>query len=514
MPLEYKEIKPNNTPGNAKSSEVGELDGIIKKFDKLFTDAGDNELKKRDVIYLSCADLLKLRESAREIFIDHFTTNLKWLKKRDFVTRMNKLSKKNAEDENDNQAVAIPEVDMIENYLSSMFEVRFNVISNKFEYKNADNSEVFEELDEFVIARRLRKKHIDVSVSFIREIIKSDFTPAYNPIEDYFKKLLKWDGTDHIEKLASYIHVNEYDRERFKRHLKKMFVRIVAAAFGRSVNKRCVIFVGGQDSGKTTLERWFCPDALKAYYSEDVDFSNKDGLISMGSNFMIIIDELANLPRNDLNQMKAVMSKDMIKVRLPYAHRDSLIKRRCSFLANTNEEEFLSDPTGNVRWIAFFIKDRGINWKYKDDIKIDDVWAQAYYLLNNGFYYDMDTNELEENERANIQFMTRTTELELIPRFYVKADKNEEGAMFWQATDFYNNLVEIFEGSRLNISLSQIGKALRSLRFIRVSKYNNENGISTWGYWIKFTEYYTELKNRNNSLHLTRNNGKAYKYTI
>jgi predicted P-loop ATPase len=505
MELKYKQIQQESELKPEINSGETNLDNLITRYSKLFTDAGDNELQRRDVIYLSCSELLQLRDSAQEIFIDHFIETFKWLKKRDFSTRMIKMKKKNDEDENNNQAVAIPEVDRIENFLSEIFDVRFNVISNKYEYKNIDNNSEFDELDEFIIARRLRKKHVDISVAYIREIIKSDFTPNYNPIEDYFKKLETWDGEDHIEKLAFYIQVNDYDRERFNRHFKKMFVRIIAAAFGRAVNKRCMIFVGGQDAGKTTFERWLCPDALKAYYSEDVDFNNKDGLISMGSNFMIVIDELANLPRNDLNQMKSVMSKDMIKVRLPYGHRDSLIKRRCSFLANTNEEEFLSDPTGNVRWIAFFIKEKGINWNYKKDFNIDKIWAQAYYLLNSGFHYDMDSLELEENERSNIQFITRTTELELIPRFYLRAEKQEKDAQFWQATDFYNDLVEIFERGKLSINIFQIGKALRSLRFNRTSKYNHENGISQWGYWIKYTEYYTELKKRKNTLLTTRN---------
>ena len=41
-----------------------------------------------------------------------------------------------------------------------------------------------------------------------------------------------------------------------------------------------------------------------------------------------------------------------------------------------NMTEFLSDPTGNVRWIHFEIN--RIEWNYSKEVDIDTVWAQAY----------------------------------------------------------------------------------------------------------------------------------------
>jgi hypothetical protein len=496
MPIEYKPIKVPVKEDSKRTDSVGtddikktdaeaELYRLISRFEKTFADAGENQFHRRDAIYEACSILLSQSESVQELFIEHFIDKFEWIGKRDFTSRMTRLRKKKAEDENDNQAVALPEVDRIESYLSDMFELRYNVISNKYEFKNTDRDNIFEEMDVYIILRKLRKKHIDVSANFILEIIKSDFTPRYNPIESYFKKLVKWDGQDHIKKLASYIMLHENDRERFELQFKKMFVRIIAGAFGRAVNKRCMVFVGGQDAGKSTFTRWLIPKPLKDYYTEDCDFSNKDGLISMTGNFIIGLDEIANMPRNDINMVKSIMSKDTIKVRLPYDRRDSLLIRRSSFIASTNDEEFLTDPTGNVRWICFLLQGRGLNWAYKKDIDIDMVWAQAYYLLNSEFFYDLTKEELEENELSNMQFMTKTTEIELIPRFYMAADKNDEGVLFWQATDFYNDLNKRFEGARLNINLSNLGKALRALKFKRESKWDKDTGLSRWGYFIK-----------------------------
>ena len=72
------------------------------------------------------------------------------------------------------------------------------------------------------------------------------------------------------------------------------------------------------------------------------------------------------LSKKDINHLKSVMSKDEIKTRLPYDKRASVLKRRCSFVGSTNNEEFLSDETGNVRWICFAIN--SINWDYSNNI--------------------------------------------------------------------------------------------------------------------------------------------------
>jgi hypothetical protein len=140
-----------------------------------------------------------------------------------------------------------------------------------------------------------------------------------------------------------------------------------------------------------------------------------------------------------------------------------------------------------VRWIAFLLEGRGLNWNYKKDINIDNVWAQAYYLFTNGFDYQLSKDELEENERANMQFMVKTVEAELLPRFYEPTKPDDTEAMFWTATDFYEDLQKIYPQSKLNITLRGIGQALKLLRYIRMSKRIEKSSIPTWGYYVKRT---------------------------
>lgn len=499
MALKFKPIEPvdvdiiteeppkKQEPVTAKevTHPASELDELVKKFSKVFDDAGDNRVHQIDAVVVACKELLKRRESIQEAFIETMCDVYKWITKRDFVKRMNKIKKANEEAANDDKMVDLPEVDKIEQYITDLYEIRYNVIANRYEIRE-HAAEKFDEINLFNIARRLRKRYVDVSVGFLKETIYSEFTPNFNPIEMYFKKLPAWDGTDYITQLSKYIMVYDNDRARFELHFKKMFVRIISAAFGASVNKRSLVLVGGQDAGKSTFTRWLCPTELKEYYTEDVNFSEStNGLRSLSENIFVVLDEIANMPRNDINTIKAIMSKDTIKVRLPYDRNFTMMKRRCSFIASTNEEEFLTDPTGNVRWIAFLLKDKGINWDYKKDIAIDNVWAQAYYLFKNGFPGELSKEELLENEEANMQFMVKTTEVELIPRFYERSNPDDPEALFWQATDFLHDINLRFEGARPNISLQGIGKTLKLLKYHRTSKRIKESGMSLWGYYVR-----------------------------
>jgi predicted P-loop ATPase len=41
-------------------------------------------------------------------------------------------------------------------------------------------------------------------------------------------------------------------------------------------------------------------------------------------------------------------------------------------------------------------------------MNIDMIWAQAYYLFNSGFKYELTAKEIEENESANAGHQLRS----------------------------------------------------------------------------------------------------------
>ncbi|MFW5758389.1 MAG: VapE domain-containing protein [Bacteroidota bacterium] len=398
-----KENKPRQT-----------FDQFVKKMDNLYKKANDAD-SQSEVLNKACKELSEFNDPSKtEIFLDHFKEE-HGIKK----TLMNQiLERYYKERKSEDTTKVIPQVTQLEQFISRHFDIHFNEVSNRYLYKRKKEKK-YKEFNEFNVIRFMRKNFMSCSRGQLIELIKSDFVPTTNPIKQYFENLPDWDGTDYIKKLCSYIKLEDEkgDRERFDRHMKKMFIRSIAAGLTIDFNKRTLVFVGGQDAGKTTFQRWLCPPALQDYATENIDFTNKDGLRSLSDNFWVILDELASIPKGDLNTVKSIMSRDKIKTRLPYDRDDTVLHRRCNFIANTNDDEFLSDPTGSVRWIAFRISD--INWNYMKDIDINKVWGQAYYLLNKGdFEYDLTRDELRENEFANASFKRQTEEMQYIIKFF------------------------------------------------------------------------------------------------
>lgn len=380
---------------------------------------------------------------------------------------------------------ALSKFEKVEELIAENFELRFNEVSNEIEFRrrNEEQSE-FDVLNENNVYRFLQHNNIEFSMAKLTSLLRSDFVLRFNPFRNYFEQLPPWDpqrDADYITKLCTYLPVK--DPDRFQLQFRKALVRVVACALQDVIiNKQALILVHEeQNSGKTTFIRWRCPPALNKYIAENIS-TDKDSLIALSDNFIINMDELATLSRAEINTLKSMFSKETIKVRRPYDKNATAVPRRASFFGSTNKAEFLTDETGSVRWLCFELTDR-INWDYKQDLNIDDIWRQAYSLYKSGFKYELTPEEIQANEQANRQYQVTTPEIELIQKNYAPGTKEQHDA-FYQATDFLNNLTEKCPTARLN--LNNIGKALKILGFERSCKRSDKYPVK--GYFIKFAE--------------------------
>ncbi len=321
------------------------------------------------------------------------------------------------------------------------------------------------------------------SLQDIHIFLTSDYIPKINPFLSYFDSIKNLfsesvDG-DYIQTFSSYINV--IDSDRFAGQLKKWLVRCIACALeDEFFNKQALIFVQDkQNSGKTTLTHFMVPPALDEYKAENIS-SDKDSLIALTENFLIIQDELSTLTRTEINAQKALMSKASVKVRHPYERKSTKSPRRASIIGSTNKAEFLTDETGSVRWLCFTVLE--IDWRYKSEIDINKVWSQAYQLYTSGFKYQMTTEEIQENEQFNSRYKALTTEAELIQRFYSPGTRDRFDA-FMTATEMSEELA-IQTNSKLKISPSEIGKGLVLLGFTQVQIRKDGNPIPVRGYYI------------------------------
>lgn len=371
--------------------------------------------------------------------------------------------------------------------LSERYDFRFNAVSLDIEISEKGQNE-FKECNPRDLEVELYEEGFNGVENKLKALLGSSFIPEYDPFLEYFQSLPEWKPTDpdHIEQLGGFVKAK--DQEWFNSQLKKHLVRTVACSINAiPFNKQCLVLKGWQNDGKTTYIRFLCPPSLQGYITEHLDVKNKDGRLTVCNNFIINLDELSRFPRNEVNKIKSLMTVENLKERLPYAVKPVTIPRRASFFGSTNDSEFLTDSTGNVRWLIIEIEKNGIfhdnggEFGYNKMIDIDLVWAQAYSLFKSGFKFQMTREEIVKSEKNNKDFQVRTTEQNLIQEFFRPGKKDDNDAIFMTPTQI---LKAIEPETRQSINSYSIGRALQVLGFEKIQQYDKEKKYMKWGYFV------------------------------
>jgi predicted P-loop ATPase len=367
--------------------------------------------------------------------------------------------------------------------------VRFNVVSNQIECRKKGTKEPFEIVSDNDLIVELFENGFTRFKEEFKALIVSKHTPKYDPFIEYFEHLPKWNPAtdpDHIEHLAGYVKTD--NQKWFLKMFKKFLVRIVGQATNQiPFNKQCLTFVGKQNDGKTSFFDFLVPQDLRAYTKKHFDFGSKDGKISLVQNFLINLDELASFDKKDLNnEFKSILSESTVKFRPLFQNTETAFQRKASFVASTNQYEFLTDETGNVRWLIFNVleikHDYGKDKGYSKNVNIDLVWGQAYHLLMNGFDYEMTKDEINQQEILNRSFLRKSAEMDAINQLYVPAKSDDENIEYKTAFEIQNELNSTY---KQNFNKHNIGRALQTLGFVQKSVYRENIKMSLKSYLIK-----------------------------
>jgi len=374
-------------------------------------------------------------------------------------------------------------LERVEAYLSENYSLRKNVITGEIEIKsNTNNKAAWQEFDIYSTYRELLHNEHTITLADLDYLIKSDFVQEYDPFKEYFAGLPIWTngGPDYITEFLSFIKVDH--QVRFEKHFTKWLVRAIKCCLEAGyINKHLIILVGErQNTGKSTWIRFLMPAQLSDYFTENIS-TDKDSLIAIIECFLINMDELQSLSKYELNALKSIISKAFVKIRAPYDRKATNRPRRASFIGSTNETEFLTDVTGNIRWIPFNVI--SIDWSYRAQTNIDNIWAQAYSLYLNGFECEITADEIKENEEAAKMYSVVTFEMELLSRYFVPGTKDDHD-FFLTTTEIELDLRSRTNGT-IRISNQMLGKALRALSFPRDNRYFPGMAFPYKAYYLK-----------------------------
>jgi len=356
----------------------------------------------------------------------------------------------------------------LEKRISKICSVRYNVVLGLVEIRRTGETEFSPITDtiENSLLRQLNRTGADVNAANLRAILLSDFAIQYNPFEEYFHGLPEWDGvTDYIGELAKTISTT--NDEMWILCIRKWLVGAVACALNPTVvNHTCIVFSGAQGIGKTTWMENLCPAKLKQYmFSGTINPGNKDTMAHLSECLLINLDELENLSRTEVGAVKEVITKGKIRIRKPYGHHSENLVRRASFMGSVNSSQFLTDTTGNRRFLCFEVT--AIN--YKHGIDMNKVYVQAYALYRSGFRFYFNAEEIAVISRNNEAFRLQSAEEELLLTWF-KPVAVEKCSTFLTTSQILSELNQSAKVNLKSTATVNIGKALRKHGFNRVKR--------------------------------------------
>lgn len=362
----------------------------------------------------------------------------------------------------------------IEAFLLSQAEFRHNVITHHCEIRWTEEAGFLPLTDRDVntLWGRMNKTVGRVYLTDIYNVIHSEFVPLFNPFQSYFDHLPSWDGvSDPIGDLADTVHVKS-DQAEFRDYFRKWFVGILPALLDDTVvNHEILVLIGEQGLYKTTWFNFLLPPELRCYFytKTNSDRLNKDDLFSLTEFALICFEELDGMRPAELNQLKAMVTMPYVNERAAYGRNKERHPHIASFCGTGNNVQFLTDPTGNRRWLPFEVSQ--IRDPHLHAIPYELVYSQAYALWKSGFCHWFSQEEIRKLNMHNSRFEVPNLEEDLIRTHFRKPFEGEAG-IFVTAADI---LEQISSCLRYPLSPNKIGRIMAGLEFESI-RYKGKRG--------------------------------------
>lgn len=371
-------------------------------------------------------------------------------------------------------------VEEIKSFLDGHISLRFNEITSRVEYEiPADNTDAHRFMpvnDRIVNSLWSQMSTITrVNIQDMYRVIESDYVPVFNPFKEYLNNLSKPGEQDYIRELAQTVRVKggKQEQKLWQLYLKKWLVGMVASWISEDVvNNVILVLIGEQGAYKTTWFNYLLPPPLKQYFytKTNANRMSKDDILTLAQYALVCCEELDTMRPAELNQLKAAVTMPSIDERAAYAHYHEHRKHIASFCGTGNNTQFLSDPTGNRRWLPFEVE--SILSPREHPFHYEGIYAQALSLYTSGFQYWFTKEEIQELNRHNKQFETPHLEHELVDLYFRRPTDSELGEFISVA----RALQMISNGISQKLSAVNVGRAFSDLGFKRV-RTNSSRGF-------------------------------------
>ena len=374
-----------------------------------------------------------------------------------------------------------------DNYLQ-FNRIRRDVVSDKLQMRlpNDHGRDYWREMTKqdinSIVCQCAQECQTNITLREVMTVLHSDLVPQVHPLREYVLSCRPWQGeVDWIDFIAQQVRVCDttstaYSSEPCERShvdrlwrlcFKKWFVAMVASWMrDEVVNHQVLVLIGKQGIYKTTWLEHLIPPHLRAYCCKlaNANQLTKDDRLRIAEFGLINLDELDAMTPRELNQMKSIITSTDVNERAAYAYTKERRVRLASFCASSNRREFLTDITGNRRWLPFEVE--SIQDPFCTSLPYEQLYAQAWALVQDPtFSYWFDLNDIEVLEEHNQHFRDESNEEQLLQVYFAVPAKDAPHAKFLTTAEISEKLVS-YGHIRNPMSLSQLGMLLSRQGFV------------------------------------------------
>ena len=383
-------------------------------------------------------------------------------------------------------------IQYLENNYLQFNRLRYDVVGGKLQIRDANNHwrEMTKQEINSAVCACAQEYKINVTNREIITVLQSNIVPSVHPLREYVLSCPDYNpGTeiDWIDWVASQVRIADsassgvtYEQAQSASELsepltsgsntdalwrvcfKKWFVGMVASwMYDDVVNHQVLVLIGKQGIFKTTWLEHLIPPALRAYCCKLANTTqiNKDDRLRLAEFGLINLDELDSMSSRELNTMKSIITASDVNERAAYGYTKERKIRLASFCASSNRREFLTDITGNRRWLPFEVE--SIENPFQSILPYERMYAQARYLVEYGFNYWFDLDDIATLEKHNESFRAQESEEQLLPiLFDVPAEGRGEFMTTAQISErlvTYGNIKKPMPLNRLGVLLGTAG---------------------------------------------------------
>lgn len=352
-------------------------------------------------------------------------------------------------------------------YLNEKYDLRYNMVMKYTEYVPKDKEWIgFQAVEPRVqksLTLEVQLAGINVNIKDVRNFLESNFIKNYNPVEEFlFICYDNWDGKDHIRALARTVPTNNPHWEDW---FYTWFLAMVEQWHNRTGrqygNSVAPLLISKQGYNKSTFCRRLIPPQLQWGYTDNLILSEKRQVLQAMSQCLLInLDEFNQISAKvQQGFLKNLIQLPNVKYKPPYGSHVQEFPRTASFIATSNMDDILTDPSGNRRFI-------GIELTGPIDVSVrpnyQQLFAQAEKAIWNGekTYFDAEQTALiMENNRRYQQI---DPVMQCFSESFTPTEDENEGT-FMTAAAIFSELKAKYGASLEAKSLLSFGRCLKNI---------------------------------------------------